>query len=332
MGFQYLTLTDFYPVIQPGQLEWQITQNNIQTLWKAEGYALQNGYSILTQRYNIAAEYQPISPWEFGVTYSAAQRTILDYATFSSTTTYTLGDCVIVPNSVIWNNTNFNPIGEAWCLTGATSYGPTTSGPTTVEWTPLGYQYQIFYVNYPQPLFNYLNNYIIGQDVFFENQIWECMKSTPTPNETYAEQFVSINAVPRNVIPTDTANNNYSWWAPQGGYYTTPLVGMTYSIGTYSIGTYSISDTLPTNNQFWTDNDNRDPLMVLSVVNLTLFYLHKNIQPTNVPEHRMKAYKEALNYFEDLAFGKKNSPMLVLQPQSGLTINFGGNSRLITRW
>jgi hypothetical protein len=330
---RYLTNQDYNILIQEGQLSYQLVQNNVLTLLQAERFAQEEAYSLLVERYDIDSEFTNTATWSYGITYSAASRIILDYATFSSTSTYSLGNCVIIPNQVNYDMSTYDTLGVCYCLTGATTWsGPTTSSPVNSNlWTNLGLQYQIYYTSYPVPYFNYLNYYLVGDKVFYANQIWSCVIPTPLPNQTYQEQFVSINNVPRNVIPTDITNRNNTWWIPQGTY-STPLTGMTYSIGTQSVGTYSVIDTLPTNTKFWTQGDNRSQLMVLHIMEASLYYLHKNIQPTNVPPMRIEGYKNATDYFTDLAFGRKNSPMLVKQPQSGLTINFGGNCKVTRRW
>ena len=147
-----------------------------------------------------------------------------------------------------------------------------------------------------------------------------------------AEQYITINAVPRNVIPTDLANKNYNWWIPSNIPFSTPTVGMTYSVGTMSIGTYSIIDTLPINPNFWTNGDNRSQLMILHYIEIVLYYLHMNIQPTNVPEFRKIGYKQAIDYLKDIIEGRKNSPILLLQPSQGDTVRFGGNVQKSIIW
>lgn len=309
MNIRYLNNVDYNVVIQPGQLEYQLVQNNIQTLLRAELVAQEEIYAILNQYYNLPLEFTTTAPWNYFATYSVAQRVILDYATFSETNTYNQGDCVIVPNINDYDNSNYNLIGEAYCLTGAPSVGPTTSTPNDLPllWTDIGEQFKFYNVSYPDPLFNYLLFYQMGDVVYYGSQTWSAVISTPVPSLTWADQFVTIGAVPRNVFPTDVANNQDSFWLPSG---------MTYSVP---------ANTLPTDTNYWSVGDNRSQLLVMHYTEIALYYLHKNIQPTNIPELRKDGYKNAIKYFEDLAFGRKNSPLVPIQPQQGMSIRFGGN-------
>lgn len=328
---RYICNTDYNPIIQAGQLEYQLTQNNIQTLLKCELIAQSEVESLLSGKYDLSSEFTNTGTWSYGATYGAASRIILDYATFSSTKTYHIGDCVIIPNDSTYDNTSYSPFGEAYCLTGTSSLGPTSSFNTNL-WTDLGPQYSISYITYPAPLFNYLLDYQKGDIVFWQGQTWSCATTTPVISQQLAEQYITINAVPRNVIPTDLANKNYNWWIPSNIPFSTPTVGMTYSVGTMSIGTYSIIDTLPINPNFWTNGDNRSQLMILHYIEIVLYYLHMNIQPTNVPEFRKIGYKQAIDYLKDIIEGRKNSPILLLQPSQGDTVRFGGNVQKSIIW
>jgi hypothetical protein len=146
-------------------------------------------------------------------------------------------------------------------------------------------------------------------------------------------QFVNINAVPLNIYPDDIANASQQYWIKAVQPYITPIAGHTYSIsGTSSIGTYTIFDTLPTNTIYWQQGDNRSQLMKLHYMEMVLFYLNKTITPTNIPEIRVKGYKMALDYLEALGTGKKNSPILQLQPAQGNPIRFGGQVRKNQTW
>lgn len=323
--FKYLNLVDFSTSIQSGQLQYQLVQNNIQTIFRAEGYALEEVGSILSSKYDLSKEFIPVNAWKYGVTYSAGDRIILDYATFSEGLQYNLGDCVILPGVNDYDNLNFNLVGEAYCLTGTAGW---TGSSIDNNWTSLGANYDFFNVAYPAPIFNYQLEYSKGDKVFFENQIWTCARNTPLLTETFKEQFVSINNVPRNVIPSDKINEHYGFWIPSGIIYSTPLAGLTSSVGY----TYSIVDTLPTHKDFWNIGDNRSQMMVINIVHLVLFYVHQNIAPTNIPPLRVEAFKLSMEYFTDLAFGRKISYVLPLQPEDGSTIRFGGNVRVVSRW
>ncbi len=317
--YRYLTNQSYNPIIQPQYLIQQLCQNNQNNLVQAEKLAIEEVSGILTQRYDLATEFTQTTIWQYGATYTPANRIYLDYATWSSAQSYNLGNCV-----------TYN--GEAYILTGTTSLAATASFNTTY-YTDLGQQfYDYYYVNYPAPLFNYQTLYTVGQKVFYKGQIWTSVITDLENSQSYVNQFIDINNVPTGIFPDDPVKNaNYAYWKPSSVYNMTPIIGQTYSFtqsGTSSVfvGTYSIYDTLPTNTNFWTYGDNRSQLIVSHTMQIALYYLHKTIAPTNIPEMRVKAYKDALAYLYDLAYGKRNSVVLVDQPSKGI-IWFGGNSK-----
>lgn len=308
MNSRYLNNIDYNVVIQPGQIEYQLVQNNIQTLLRAELIAQEEVYSIMNQYYNLPLEFSNTGTWSYSATYSVAQRVVLDYATFSSAATYSLGECVIVPNLNNYDNSDYNLVGEAYMCTDS-SIGATTSTPDMLpnSWADLGNQYGFYNVTYPAPLFNGLLYYQMGDVVYYSGLTWSAVISTPVGSQTWADQFVTIGAVPRNVFPTDLANAQQTYWSTSGVTYSVP------------------AGTLPTDTNYWSSGDNRSQLLLTHYIDVVLYYLHKNIQPTNIPELRKDGYKNALKYFEDLAFGRRNSPLVPIQPQQGMSIRFGGN-------
>lgn len=319
---RYLTNQDYSVLIQtkpssqnPLSQLGQIIQNDYKTLNKAELIAQAECEALLSQRFILSEEFTNTSPWEYGVTYSASDRIINDYATYSATASYTLG------NTTIYN-------GGAYVLTGTSSISGSFSN---AYWTSIGDQYDIYYVSYPSPLFDYQQFYNYGQAVYYKGQTWSAAQTTQILSSTYVNQFTSINSVPNNVFPDDMANSNHGYWIPSNKYYMTPVAGQTYSIGTQSVGTYSIYDTLPTNQNFWTAGDNRSQLLMTHYIEIVLYYLNKTIAPTNIPEVRVKGYKESIDYLTDLALGKKNSPVLQMQPLNTL-VRFGGNTKAPTKW
>lgn len=325
---RYLTTTDYNIIIQTDMLSAQLCQNNPNTLYQAEQVAQEEIYSLLTQRYDLTSEFTSTLPWQYGITYSAGERVYLDYATYSATASYNLGDSVISSN-------------QAFTLTGTTSLGPTTSFPE--YWTNIGSQGTFYNVFYPSPIFNYPEPYALGDVIFYQGFTWSCETATPPIDETAAMQYVYIGAIPINVYPNSPANKSFQFWQPSPTYYITPVTGATYTVyGTYSIGgtvsstasiaTYGITASLPTNNTFWKLGDNRSQLMILHYMEMALWYLNKTITPTNIPNIRSLGYKDAIKYLEQIATGQKNSPILQDIPTQGEPIRYGGLVRKTQTW
>lgn len=105
---------------------------------------------------------------------------------------------------------------------------------------------------------------------------------------------------------------------------------------------YSISGDLVTDTSVWTAGDNRNQLIVLHLINITLYWLHHRINPRNVPDHRKIAYDgngdiknagSALNWLTMVAGGDINADIPEIQPQQGMSVRFGSanNSTTLSR-
>lgn len=100
-------------------------------------------------------------------------------------------------------------------------------------------------------------------------------------------------------------------------------------------GEYSIAGELVTDNTFWTAGDNRNQLIVLHLINITLYWLHHRINPRNVPEHRRIAYDgngdiknagSALNWLKMCASGDVNADLPEIQPLTGMSVRYGSSN------
>lgn len=97
-------------------------------------------------------------------------------------------------------------------------------------------------------------------------------------------------------------------------------------------GEYSITGELVTDDSVWTSGDNRNQLIVLHLVNITLYHLHHRINPRNVPELRRIAYDgngdiknagSAINWLNMVAKGNVNADLPNIQPSTGTSIQYG---------
>lgn len=302
MPNRYLSNSDYNFVIQPIQLTQllQVQPNtNIgynQKLIKAETTAIEEVKSYLIQRWDVNAEFTNTGTWSYNATYSAANRVILDYPNYSTQSNYGTGSCVIYNSEAYLSNT-YN--------------AATTSTPNNLgTWTDLGAQYTIYYVNYPAPLFNVNDWYNVGDVVYWKGITYSCAIPTLTLDTTQALQYNRVEWLPLpNIFPDSLANNqNEAYWI-QAGTFSVP------------------AGTLPTDTQYWTQGDNRSQQIVLLVMDIAIFNLHKSIAPQNIPDMRKDAYKEALKTLRMANTGDTSLNVLPLQPIQGLKVRFSGNVR-----
>lgn len=290
---RYLVSTDYLPTIQNTQLN-QLVQNNIGKLYRAESIAIEEASSYLKQRWNVAAEFTNTPIWNPLVGYNANDRIIIDYATFSNIS-YLQGSLVTYNGFGYISNNN---------VTASATFSQS-------DWTNIGSQYSLYYAQYPQPLFNYNNYYVINDPVYWKGYTYSCNEQTMILDRESAIQYVFIqNLPPINVFPDDKRNNSNGRFWTNSGTYSVPI------------------GTLPTDTSYWTQGDNRCLQMVLYITDITIFHLHKSIAPTNIPELRIKSYEEAINWLKNCYKGLISPNLTELQPTQGTMIRSGGNIRL----
>lgn len=74
----------------------------------------------------------------------------------------------------------------------------------------------------------------------------------------------------------------------------------------------------------------RDPLIVLYLVDITLYHLFTNISPDMIPELREKRYKAAIQWLKDVATGKITPLLPEVDPTDENTVasfTHGGNEK-----
>ena len=296
---RYLTNQDYGISIQDVQLQ-QLVQNDQNKLIKAEKLAQEKIRYYLTQRWDLNYEFTNTGKWNYFTTYSAHDRVILDYDDFSTQNTYVLGDCV-----------NLN--GDCYFCATASSTGTFSFAP---NWTYLGSQYEIFYVTYPAPLFDYLNKYNVGDIVYWKGFTWSCVVSTQNQTDTDINQYLQVQNIPLpNVFPDDTYNNRgYEYWS---------TTGITYSVP---------SGTTTNNSFYWTADDNRCQQILNWTIDLVIYHLHKTIAPKNVPENRTAAYNLSIQEMVDVGSGDYNLDALVKQPKQGTMVRWGGDTYNPSIW
>lgn len=103
--------------------------------------------------------------------------------------------------------------------------------------------------------------------------------------------------------------------------------------------TYSISGEKPDDANFWTQGDNRNQLIVMYLLDITLNHLHTRINPRNIPDLRKERYDGnnalqtggAIGWLKKIAKGDINADLPNILPQQGLSIRWGNGDGTTTR-
>jgi len=293
--------------------------------------------------------------------YCAGDRVYLDADAWESVTTwaentnYVTGSVVtesgdiwrcVTPNNsgltfnsaewVQWLQDDYYDPGDLVLYTDGNVYQCVTANADAVfnriNWNLLGVQYAFFNAAYPVPVFDFANGiYKEGDEVFWNNHIYTCIKPTLLPDHQSRLQVHEIEYLPYgNVFPDDPLNGS-QWWG----------AGIPYVVP---------AGTLITDTTYWIAGDNRDQQMVQKLVDMTLFHLLSSIAPRNIPELRRNRYMgdekdqvrqtgeviypvySALGWLQACARGAVMPALPVLQPPRGNRIRYGGTVRNVNSY
>lgn len=175
----------------------------------------------------------------------------------------------------------------------------TTGSFDPTKWTLINPQYTIYYGTYPAPPFNINTKYNIGDKVYYLGKVYTALQPSALYDQTYLLQ-IGLPYPPINYFP---GTPGYAQW----------------DAGT----AYSISANTPITDTKWTQGDNRSQEMVNIICDIVLYYAHRRISPMNIPEVRLTAYKEAINWLKDASDGLVTPNLPRKQPNQGNKIRFG---------
>lgn len=201
----YLIPNDYLKQIQDLSLQQVISGNSyFQQSMELAAQAEMNSY--LVQKYDTLKEFTDTNAYDPTRNYNAADRVYLDATAYSSSATYTLG-------TLTFNGGNIYECSTA--ITVAEAFTP-------AHWTLLGKQYDIFFANYPYPVFNITTGcYKKGDIVFWRNHTYTALQETRLYSHEDLLQFHQQTNIPyRNIFPNDPVNGRNAWH--DNGQYAVP--------------------------------------------------------------------------------------------------------------
>jgi hypothetical protein len=337
----FLRSRDYLPQIQATILS-QLTKGDPLVQADAEENAQEEISSYLRQRFDITTAFAGTVVFSPAATYKAGQLVELNYPAWINQN-YIAGALVSYTD------------GNAYlCTTNTVSNDEPTSN---IYWTLIGLNYGLYYIAYPYPPFDVNNgNYTIGDIVYYKNKIYQCLIPSQGFDHTALIQFNAQQNVPLvNVFPDDPANGT-TCWGTGTPYSVTGLLpqnnAQLFSLpAIYNQGIFvnynnrvwqsavsgnvdhvpgtDIVNWLPAS---WAQGDNRDRSLVKNMVDITLYTLHSNIAPQNIPALRQRRYDKALEWCMAVAKGEITPALPLLQPTQGGRIRIGGNIKLENNW
>lgn len=147
----------------------------------------------------------------------------------------------------------------------------------------------------------------------------------------YSEYSTAINYT----VGTQIWYNNIVYTALQPNTNVNPTNTYFWSAG----ATYTVSGVYPDDITKYTQGDNRNQQIVMYLMDMTLFHLHRRINPRNIPDLRKEAYNGndpkdgggALGWLNKVAKGMINADLPEIALNEGLSISWGNASGINIR-
>lgn len=283
----YLILSDFQMQIQGDNLQ-QIIGGKSSIITKALATAQEEANSKLIQKYDTSTEFTDTVVWDPLVIYKAADRIYLDAPVYDISKLYALG-ALVLQAGLIYKCTTAITVAEAF---------------TIGKWALLGNQYDIFFAKYPGAVFDLQGAYQVGDIVYWKGKKYSARTKTNFIGHDEALQYGDTDSIPYpNYFPDDVVNASRQWT----------------SLGAYSVP----AGTLPSNTTYWTFGDNRSQVLVMCIIDIALYHIHRRIAPRNIPDIRVKAYDDAKAELVEYARGKSTANLAKIQPPQGKRIRWG---------
>ena len=314
----YLIRSDYYKSMKEAQIV-QITGGDNNILLQAEATAMERAMGMLRQKYEIATEFTNTQLYSVSTVYNAADRVYINYPAYVATNSYVIGN---------------------YCTNNGSAYVCTTNTTgvfNAAHWASIGTSTSIYYAAFPHLPFNLYGTYAVGDKVLYKNKIYTALQATVRYSNISAVQFGYNDNIPfGNVVPDDNVNGS-RWWTDNGAYTVSSnlLATAAYNSATaYTVNLYAQFQgnificIAATTGQFdpskwrvvWTLGDNRSQLMLTSIVDIALWYVHASIAPNNIPELRVDKYNVAIEYFRRVRDGVEQANLTLIQPQAGRRI------------
>lgn len=297
----YLIQNDYLKLIQADNL-LAVINNDQAILNQFAATAQTEMISYLTQKYLVFEEFTDTNVYDPTLSYKAKNRVYLNANQYDPAAgTYAIGALTLNSGNVYI------------CTTAVTA--PATFNPAS--WSLLGAQYSFFYCILPLPPslpavpeFNYQCQYIIGNKVWWKDNVYTCKIASVVYGHDAQLQIGNIENIPLdNVFPDDPVFGLQYWGAP-----------VPYIVPPESL----------LNPVYFIVGDNRNPQVVNFMIDITLYNAHSRIAPRNIPDLRVKRRDDAIEWLKGAAKGTSITANIPLrQPRQGGRIRFGGQVKRI---
>lgn len=303
--------------------EWNdLNQYAQNILIQGEQQAIEELSSYIRGRYLTQEVFAPTQIYNSGTTYFGTNLVFYNADLYTGSTQYNIGDQFAYKGIIYSANTTIT--------TGSTN--PITGATYITE------QDALYYANLPAPRYDQNQSYPKGTVVWFEDNFYQAKQDvqgkTPATSQNLelrygipsAQEYLGYYSIDFDIQPNMLPNINTNFWTLYNG-----------PIGWFTGTTYYFSGIDPTQNTtYWTKGDNRNPQVVMYLIDILLYHLHSRINPRNIPELRNIRYDGngpmqiggAIGWLKNVQKGKVSLALNEIQPTQGLAIRFGSYPKL----
>ena len=291
----YLISSDYQKQIQADNLN-QITTSIPAVRTTAELAAQAECISYLIQKYDAVKEFTDTLIYDSAAIYKAAARVYVDALVYNAALAYAAGAMVLQAGNIYA------------CIVPIDVPEPFTAA----HWQLLGAEYDLFYALYPFPVFDLTGVYALGDTIWWNDHTYTALIPTiPIDHDDLIQFGRSTNVPYQNVFPDDRAQGKNFW--TDNGVYTVPAGSLA-------------------NPAFFIKGDNRNPQMVMYMIDITLYHLHSRIAPRNIPQLRIDRYDAAISWLKMAMKGSITAALPTKQPPQGARIRAGSNIKNINSY
>lgn len=197
----YVIPSDWNRLIQDTSMQ-QIISGNPILKDNAVDASISDIKSYLRAKYDVDQEFSNTAAYNPQSTYGAGDRVYLDALAYSQSATYTTGQLTL-------------QAGMIYQCSVAITIPELFNG---AHWQVIGSQYDIFYGNYPYPVFDIKKTYVRGYKVWWKDHIYTCLVDSGVVTHINFIQYDSTNAVPYNNVFPDDPKYGAINWKDEGAY------------------------------------------------------------------------------------------------------------------
>jgi hypothetical protein len=297
----------------------ELIEDNYAEWLNAEQVGQEEMISKLSQRYIIDQIFTNTTVFDTTLVYKGKKLVEYTEDDWSEATSYSVGNRVVYDDKIYQ------------CILTSQGFVPTN----VTYWIYITDNLSLYYVTLPVDEWDNETDYAVGDQVWYLDKTYTCV-------------IANTNITPDSDSGIWGSGTSYSITGKNPDIFFHPEVAYTVGVKVvYEDVMYTCilnsTGNLPTNatyftasatRPYWTKGDNRNPLIVRYLLDITRYHFERSIPARNVSDLIKEAYNGnspqelggAIGWLKRVASGKDNASLPEILPIQGLSISYG-NSR-----